>query len=506
MRSRPSGPRRPVTHLTVEESSMFFITYLQRELRRRMHQAVFVALGLAVGIGLVVTVSAASAGVKKAEAGVLSALYGVGTDVTVTGPAPTAPRPKSTPAPRNATSIQPGPGGRTEICRDGRCENAAGRTVQILDPQYSPVPSADVAAVARLHDVPAAAGGLLLAGTTTTFPPNDGQPGSALPSSTSFSVDGVDTAHLGLSPLSAGTVTSGHSLTAADAGSDAAVVDSGYATSHNLTAGSALTIGNVRFTVIGIVRQPQSGGSPDDIYIPLARAQALELADGSAATGEVNMIYVTAASAADIPAVQHEIAALLPNTTVTTAASLASEVTTSVASAASLASDLGKWLAVLVLIAAFAVASLLTMSAVARRAAEFGTLKALGWQTRRIITQVLGESLAIGIAGAAAGTALGFAGAAIITTVAPSISATVPGSSAAFAQAAGQAASPGVVPPTADPAAAPHVVAVPLHPSITAEVIVLAVVLAVAGGLLAGAFGSWRIAKLRPANALTQVA
>jgi putative ABC transport system permease protein len=32
------------------------------------------------------------------------------------------------------------------------------------------------------------------------------------------------------------------------------------------------------------------------------------------------------------------------------------------------------------------------------------------------------------------------------------------------------------------------------------------VILAMAGGLLAGAFGSWRIATLRPAEALAQVA
>src|SRR6266702_1485240 len=38
-----------------------FFTYLRRELRRRMKQAVFAALGLAVGIGLVITVTAASA-------------------------------------------------------------------------------------------------------------------------------------------------------------------------------------------------------------------------------------------------------------------------------------------------------------------------------------------------------------------------------------------------------------------------------------------------------------
>jgi ABC-type antimicrobial peptide transport system permease subunit len=42
--------------------------------------------------------------------------------------------------------------------------------------------------------------------------------------------------------------------------------------------------------------------------------------------------------------------------------------------------------------------------------------------------------------------------------------------------------------------------------SVTTGAIVLAVVLALAGGLLAGSFGSWRIARLRPADALTRVA
>jgi ABC-type lipoprotein release transport system permease subunit len=59
-------------------------TYLRRELRGRMRQAVFIALGLALGVGLVITVTAASAGVKNAQGTVLHALYGVGTDVTVT--------------------------------------------------------------------------------------------------------------------------------------------------------------------------------------------------------------------------------------------------------------------------------------------------------------------------------------------------------------------------------------------------------------------------------------
>ena len=66
-----------------------FITYLLRELRRRMRQAVFIALGLALGVGLVITVTAAANGVSATQGTVLKSLYGVGTDVTVTQ-APTA--------------------------------------------------------------------------------------------------------------------------------------------------------------------------------------------------------------------------------------------------------------------------------------------------------------------------------------------------------------------------------------------------------------------------------
>jgi len=44
-----------------------------------------------------------------------------------------------------------------------------------------------------------------------------------------------------------------------------------------------------------------------------------------------------------------------------------------------------------------------------------------------------------------------------------------------------------------------------MHASVTLDVIVLAVLLALAGGLLAGIFGSWRIGRLRPADALRRV-
>jgi putative ABC transport system permease protein len=53
---------------------------------------------------------------------------------------------------------------------------------------------------------------------------------------------------------------------------------------------------------------------------------------------------------------------------------------------------------------------------------------------------------------------------------------------------------------------ASHALSVPMSASVTIAAIVAAVLLAVAGGLLAGTFGSWRIARLRPADALAKVA
>ncbi len=44
-----------------------------------------------------------------------------------------------------------------------------------------------------------------------------------------------------------------------------------------------------------------------------------------------------------------------------------------------------------------------------------------------------------------------------------------------------------------------------LSAAVSGNVILLAVVLAVAGGLIAGLFGGWRAARLRPAAALAKV-
>jgi putative ABC transport system permease protein len=479
---------------------MFFFTYLRRELRRRMRQAIFIALGLAVGVGLVITVIGASAGVKAAQAKVLRALYGIGTDITVTTK-PKAPTGRPTTGQSNQ-AVGAGPGGRAGVCINGKCYSS-GTIDTLTSGDQGPLSAQTAAKIARLAHVRDAAGGLLLTDNRIVLPTGSN---SQLTPPTSTSVDGTDISHPKLGPLSNSTLSSGRTFTAADKNANVAVVDSNYASAHKLKVGSTVTVAKVKFKIIGIVTQPQAG-SPPKVYIPLARAQALatDPATGKSMKNKINTVYVAAASAADIGAVQREIRHLLPQATVTSSSDLASQITGSAASAAKLAGALGKWLAVLVLIAAFAVASLLTMAAVARRVPEFGTLKALGWRSRRIVGQVLGESVTTGIIGGVLGVGLGFAGVAIIDKIAPKLSATVPTAGGGpQSQVAGPGGAGSI---TSGGATASHTtIAVPMSASVTVGAIVLAVLLAIAGGLLAGSFGGWRAARLRPAAALARVA
>ena len=65
---------------------MFFLSYGWSELRRRRGRTLLTAIGLGIGVGLVVAVNALSAGLDEAQDKVLAPLTGVGTDMTVTRP------------------------------------------------------------------------------------------------------------------------------------------------------------------------------------------------------------------------------------------------------------------------------------------------------------------------------------------------------------------------------------------------------------------------------------
>ena len=465
-----------------------FVTYLLRELRRRMRQAIFIAAGLALGVGLVITVTAASNGVTATQGTVLHSLYGVGTDVTVTQ-SPTAGSGGGTRFNFNGGQQNPQKTG-TNFSRDILASGGMGT-----------IKSSAVTTLASQKDVSGAVGALVLNDVKLSGTVSAGSgPGGGSINSSTFSVTGVDPANDSLGPLSSGTITSGHNFTTAQANSNVAVIDSSYAKSQNLKLGSTITVAGKTLSVVGIVQAAQ-GGSSANVYIPLARAQAL-----ANTPNEVNTIYVSAASAADISAVSSEISRVLPTATVTTSSDLASQVTGSLASASSLANSLGKWLAVAVLAAAFGLASILTVSAVSRRVREFGTLKAIGWRSRRIIRQIMGEALVIGVVGGVAGVGIGFGAAALVQALAPPLTATTAtasgGPGGAGGAASGAAGRGGFARPAS---AAAHTVSVHLTAPVTLGVVALAVALAIAGGLIAGSLGGWRAVRLRPAAALARV-
>jgi ABC-type antimicrobial peptide transport system permease subunit len=512
-----------------------FFTYIGRELRRRMRQAIFIAIGLALGIGLVITVTAASAGVKNAQASVLHSLYGVGTDITVTK-APAA----------GAAGNGFGFGFRQSIGSTSRPKAGSKIDNNTLSAggTLASISSSNVTSIAKMDNVAAAAGGLtlndrMISGTVPAlnlnnggggFPRNGGSTsGSGNPSSfganfnfNTFTVNGVDIANGELGPLSTGKISAGRTFTTADNAADVALVDSSYATQNKLKVGSTIAVGNSKnaatnFKVVGIVSEP-AGDNPADVYIPLGVAQSL-----ANLKNDVNTIYVTASNSGDISSVASSISKAVPGSTVTDQNTLASEVTGSISSAASLANNLGKWLAIAVLIAAFLLASLLTMAAVTRRIREFGTLKALGWKSRRIVFQVMGEAVAIGIVGGVIGVGLGFAGAALVNKFSSPLTASLasnttgsatPGGARQFGGGGG-----GGFPTSgtgggnnpfrgafSNAARTAGTVTEHLHAPVTIGVIIVAVGLAILGGLIAGAFGGWRAARLRPADALSKVA
>ena len=65
---------------------MFALSYMASELRRRKGRTVLTALGLGLGVALVVAVTALSTGLDRAQARILEPLTGVGTDLSVTRP------------------------------------------------------------------------------------------------------------------------------------------------------------------------------------------------------------------------------------------------------------------------------------------------------------------------------------------------------------------------------------------------------------------------------------
>ncbi|MFI9174166.1 ABC transporter permease [Streptomyces lincolnensis] len=485
-----------------------FFTYLRRELRRRRKAALVVASGLALGIALVIVVTSVSSGMGRAQDKVLQSLYGLGTDMTVT----------------KAAQPQADSSERPRFQFDARESGSEGEqsSDRVMVQGFQTLSASTVTEVDEQSGVADAVGGLSLqvikvsgeftrgqfqqnegggdaagrqggaSGGGTGQPQGEVRGGGADFDVNNYSVYGTDVTKPALGPLTSSKITSGRTFKPAETDAKVAVVDSAYAKEKKLKVGSTVTIKSVTYEVVGIATA-DSGDSAANLYIPLKQAQTL-----SDSKDKVTTIYVRASDSQKIDSVKSAIQKNVSDTTVTTSADLADTVSGSLSTASSLATNVGKWLSIAVLIAAFLVAGLLTSSAVSRRVREFGTLKALGWKSGRVTRQVVGEAMVNGLLGGALGIALGLAGAYAVTAVSPTLQAQLGGGGGTGGPGGGGFGGPGrqVAAKTLD---------VALTAPVSVTTVAIAVGLAVAGGLTAGAFGGWRASRLRPADALRRV-
>ncbi|MCI2957475.1 ABC transporter permease [Agromyces atrinae] len=494
-----------------------FFTYLRRELSGRRRQTTIIAIGLALAIALVMIVNSIAAGVRDAQASVLESLYGVGTDITVAA-TPTPPTEGEAPG-GGRFEFEAGEGETTDgttAISQSRLTAGFGQSTfdaSALDSILALDGVSDAAATLELTNMTfsgelpqrsADAGTDAGEGATGEggAPPAGGGPDGAGGSAfdvDSFSVLGLDPAASALGPLSSATISDGRALDSSDSGELVALIDSTYATASELAVGDTIDVGGETITIVGVVTSNAAdAASAADVYLPLDVAQEI-----SGEAGMISSISVQATSSTEIDAVRAEIEAALPETTVSTQDELASSVSGSLGTASSLVSTLGLWLSIAVLAAAFLIAILFTVQGVTKRTREFGTLKAIGWSDRRIVGQVTGESLVQGLIGGAAGLVVGLVGIGVINLVQPVLGGTS-AATTALGAGPGGAGGPGGGMTMGGPGAAATQASVDvvLSAPITVGVIAVAIGLAVLGGLVAGAVGGWRAARLQPAEAL----
>jgi len=305
--------------------------------------------------------------------------------------------------------------------------------------------------------------------------------------STTYTAAGVDPAHPDEGPVTSAQLVSGAFLK--PGGTADVLVNIAYANSHHLSVGSTLPINGTDYKVVGLVN-PTLSGNTADLYFPLATLQSL-----STQSARVNMVLVRADSAQNVDAVAKEVKTVLPGAQVVTTKALADQVSGSLSDAKKLTDRFGGVLVAIVLLAAFAIAVLLTLGAVAKRVREIGTLRAIGWSRGRVVRQLLGETVGIGVLGAAVGVGIGALIAVAVQQWSPALTATrpvVPGQGTStlsrFLDLSGNNAGGTVHIP----------LTVPLHVS----TLLLGAAMALLGGVLAGAVGGWRASRLAPAVAL----
>ncbi len=485
---------------------MFSIQYLWAELTRRKGRTLLTAIGLGVGIGLVVAVSALTGGLEQAQSKVLEPLTGVGTDMTVTRPIDADGDNEVSESERSRLQDESGPR-RVDLREVGDPGEEFTRTEYMPGGQltFDQADAAKVTSAASVADVTASLtlNEMTVTGTVPEEAPQPGAGGAVVraggPDSIDFesrTVTGIELDSADLGPVTIERLADGRFPIS---GKREALLASSYAKEEGLAVGDSTAIDGKEFEVVGTVTTPL-GGNSSDVYVELSQLQ--KLTDNE---GRVNALHVRADGNDAVAAVAAAIPKQIDDAEVTTAQALAERVGGSVVDARKLADKLGFALQVVALLAAVLLAGLLTLNAIAKRTRESGTLKAIGWKRLRVVRQVLGETFAISLLGALVGIVVGVGGAAVFSALDVQMTASVAGTAAQTASAGGGPGGPGGPFGAAQSAVQAGSQAIGVDASISAGLVALAVALALLAGLLTGAAGGMRAARLQPAAALRRL-
>jgi ABC-type antimicrobial peptide transport system permease subunit len=472
----------------------FLAAYVAGELTRRRGRTLLTALGLGVAIALVVAVTALQRGVDEAQQQVFAPLAGIGTDVLVS-------RPIEVGSDGGLAAFATLPRDEQRALRDEN-EDAFVDPASLGEPGESfeadsflpatqlTFPEALSDGLRKIEQVEEVGRALtvLLVHAEGEVPEQTPGPrpafrGGDIQISTA-TVAGIEAGRRDLGLITPAQLTRGRFLEPGERRE--VMLAEAYAARRELDVGSTLDLDGRRFEVVGLVAPPV-GGQAADLYLDLPVLQ--RVADRR---GRVNLVLVRARSAADVEALGSEAEKFLPGLAASSSRELAGTVEGSLVGAGDLSDRLGLLLAVVALAAAVGITALLVLSSVTKRTRELGTLRAMGWSRGRVVGTVLAEAAALGLLGAALGSALGVGAAALVSELAPPLEATAE-SAVGLGAIFGAGEAP---PPTAS---------IPVTAPVDLSLLGLAVALSLAAGLLAGAGGAVRAARLRPAEALRRL-
>jgi putative ABC transport system permease protein len=258
--------------------------------------------------------------------------------------------------------------------------------------------------------------------------------------------------------------------------SDVVVADRHFAAFFGLKAGDTVRLGDRDFHVVGIAELKQSSqAGVANLYMPVAAAEQL----AGVPEGEVNQVYARLADASLTDEVVKVLTARLGSLSAVSQESIlqvmggVARVTARFSSAAGLLGALG----------GLALAWAALSGLLAERRREIGVMKAVGWRTRDIVRTFLSESAILSICGGILGTAAGLVIALLLAglpTPAPLLQQPLPGLAAVANQTA----------------------AMTLPIELSPATLLVALLIAAAGGTITGWLGAQKAAGVSTAQVL----